>query len=700
MISVGSWIARPALALSALVAVALPLAVWLDAPTPIRVGLTALFVLAVPGVPLAALLFRSDRVAALAMVAPISLAGLMLVSTAQAMTGWWVPYAAVSAWGIIGVALTVPAWSRVPAWSLPAWSGRPSFAQGARWALLGVAVALWVWAMAVIDLDAVGAWGLLAVLPWQYIAALVAVMAGAVWALLPGKPLPAVFLGVSAWALIAIITTTVSLADGGAVASTTYVHVGFAEAISRAGSVLWGMDARFSWPGFFAAAAMATTWAGLPDASALVVGYPALVGALLIPSLYLLGRAITGSARAAWLGVFVYACANWVQQDYFSPQSIATVFFVTILAVLVRASSQGGIPAASGSVWRRIRVVLTRTPGRPADVSARLAIAREAALFVVAAAMVVGHQLTPVALILVLAGLAVTGTIRSRTLWFGVGVVFAAWFAFGATDWWQGHLSVVINGFGDIGTTVDAGVVERLRGDPVYQWMQRVRIGWTAVIALAGAVGWILSARRFPLSGTAVMVVAPVLVAVAQPYGGEVVLRVFLYALPVLSVLVGLLLHRLLGGARVLPALALTIILVVAAMTGSAARGVNTAFERNPADTVAAARDAVTRMSTGESIWSLQTEGVLRATRVGEIREARLPATDDSPFERLLAADPDVIFFSTSRQAYEHLVNGRPADWFSDVEKLLLTTGRYEVAERTEHALVLVRVADPEEGEE
>ncbi|WP_326553930.1 hypothetical protein [Micromonospora sp. NBC_01813] len=697
----GGRVERSAIALTAVLALLVPVLIWWRIDLPGRALLAVGFALTSPGVPLAILLFPRNRPLWLATAPALSTAALVLLTVTQALTDTWSPSVAASVLAVATAATVVPAWSTCLPWGRPR-GIRLSPTKVVRylpWAVLAGAAALWIWAVRIVDLSQTGALGLIEVLPWQYVAALCTVLATAVAALRRRRT---VVLAATAVLTVTMITTFVSFADGGAVVGTGYVHVGFADAIARSGVLLTATDARFSWPGFFTAVAALSQWAGLTDAAPLLLAYPAVIGSLYIAPLYVLGLAVTRDPRLAWTGVLLFSCGNWVQQDYFSPQSVGLLFFIVILAVIFWQTSAAQVPPVRGWPLTRLWTMVRRTPSRPTTVSqgrpvvmpAGRTVAVEVTLLVLAAALVVTHQLTPVTLIVALTLLALTGTIRSRTLWFAVGVLFSTWFAFGATDWWTGHLSVLINGFGQVEQAVSAGVTNRVRGDEAYQFMQRLRIGWSALFALAGFAGWLLSRRLFPMTATAAVVAAPGVLVAAQSYGGEIVLRVFLYALPMLAVLSAVMLGRLVRSTRRPAAVALAVLLGLGAIGLTAVRGANTAFERNPADVVATAYRIVGEAPTGSTVWPLFTDGTLRATRVGQVWSADIAGGDGTAFQRLLRAEPDYVVLTRSRQQYEHIVNGALPTWFDTVARQLVVTGRYQVIERSANVTVLARIDD------
>ncbi|BCB84824.1 hypothetical protein Psuf_021370 [Phytohabitans suffuscus] len=230
----------------------------------------------------------------------------------------------------------------------------------------------------------------------------------------------------------------------------------------------------------------------------------------------------------------------------------------------------------------------------------------EAALTLVIAALVVSHQLTPVALVAALLCFTLAGATRLRTLWVAAAAMFVGWFSYGATGFWTGHIEDLFGDLGRVRGNVSTGVGERLVGDPLYQQMQYSRIGWTGLLCLAAAAGWLMVRRRRGAVLAAGLAAAPAVLMAVQSYGGEVVIRCALYASPVLAPLAAV---AVAGAGRTLirvswkvgPALrvaaAFASVAVLLAML-TTTRGLNASFEHVTAAQVERARGCWRRPRT------------------------------------------------------------------------------------------------------
>lgn len=695
-----------ALWLTGAVSVLLPVFVWSGIGGPVRGVVVALAAVLIPGVPVALAFYPTRRRMWLALAPVLSFSVLVLLSMGQLLTNLWYPMAASSVEGLTGL-LLIPLAARrtlrAARTATPAPDTDPRPISHRRTAvtvgtLVVTAASFGLWASALhrVDLDATGARGLIAVAPLEYFVGLALLLGLALWLLLRGwdqvRP-PHLQLALATAALMVQITTFVAVADGGAVVGTGYVHVGFINAIDDLGRTVEGFDARFSWPGFFAAFAALRAWSGADSMAGVLPLYPAVTNILFIPMMLVLGRRLTGSDRVAWGGVLIFSLVNWVQQDYFSPQSLAFLLYFAVIAVMVTETAD----KEPAPVLRWLRT----TPGRAEGRTGRGERGVEVLLLVMSTTMVLSHQLTPVALVTTLVLFGITGVVRQRSLWIGVGVVFVAWFAYGAQDWWSGNLSVILDGFGKSQEALNAGISGKVQGSAAYRQMQQLRIVFTALLGLAAVAGWFFVRGAWRRVCSALLVAAPVSLVAMQTYGGEVILRVVLYSSPVLAVLTAAAVARLYRpwrsgqGSPPSQAVKLGVLVVgagVVAVTGVAARGTNTAFERNPASTIEAARTVLDNAPAGSIVVPVETDAVLRMDRVGELTPATLSGEGDVA-RQIMDARPDFVFFSSSREAYEHILHGTPEHWFSEVSQDMLDSGDYEVFTRTATVTVLRRTS-------
>jgi hypothetical protein len=320
-------------------------------------------------------------------------------------------------------------------------------------------------------------------------------------------------------------------------------HAGVIEQITRTGHIDPRIDAYFDWPGFFVAGAFVTKVAGLGSAITLARWGSTFFNFLFLLPLLVIFRTATRDERAVWIAVWFFYAANWVEQDYFSPQALSFFLYLTLLALMLRWFVRSGhlrlparlsIPKAAWVVGTVRRAVHT-PPVAPAE--RELLPAQRVGLMMVAiivlAVVAAMHQLTPFTILLALAALVLANQTSARGLPLVAAVLTGAWITFMATAYLKGHLSTVTGQIGHLEENVQSNVGSRLSGSPEHREVARERLLFSASVwglSLLGAVRAFKDHR--PYAAYLLLAAAPFALVFLQPYGGEVVLRVYLFALP------------------------------------------------------------------------------------------------------------------------------------------------------------------------
>ncbi|MEI8083238.1 MAG: hypothetical protein WCI74_15480, partial [Actinomycetes bacterium] len=432
----------------------------------------------------------------------------------------------------------------------PVATSRPT--RPARAPLLALALIILALVVAVISLlgsneNTIGDYGLISALPPAYFACVAVVVACLFWSLRWSRQnTPVLVVGVMS--LVLLVHGAATLIESQARFFVAWVHAGFAESILATGHVTPNFDARFSWPGFFSGGAVLTDVTGVSDPSVWLKWAPVAMVLCYIPPLLAIGRATLPGWRAPWVGVIVFIMADWVGQDYFAPQSVAYIMYLTILAILLtyfRKREPGRLSAVVQGVAGRLPKWLNwpksmiesgaRTLEPPQEAADRnIRIGLLVAICATTVAMVSSHQLTPLILILVLVAMSVLGRLRPWPIFLFIGVAFVGWLSYAAEGFWLGHLDSIFGGFGQVGSSIDSGLSDRVQGSAAHLQVLSDRIYFTlAVWGLAGLGAlWMWWHSRRVSVPLLVLTIGPMCTIVVQGYGGEGLLRVFLFSLP------------------------------------------------------------------------------------------------------------------------------------------------------------------------
>lgn len=417
--------------------------------------------------------------------------------------------------------------------------------------LLVLAVALWALSLRGIDLAKMSDLGLVSVLPASaYLALAILCLSFAVTAGSKSPSVPLLALHVAT--LIVLVYGVTAMIEHLPRFNVVYRIAGYTEYIARTGSVDPRLDAYFSWPGLFAVTAMVDTMARTSGVLDYAAWAPVVFNLLYVAPLVMLFESFTRDARVIWLGVWIFFLINWVGQDYFSPQGLNLLFYLGLVAILVRWFMR--YPALSLRPSRRQQPWLSRLRRVAADQVRAMAHSRsQLALVVVILVTFVGivmsHPLTPFFAIVTVGALVVFRRTTLPWLPFVMVIVNVVWILTMAQPFLAGHASMVFGTLFNVGGNVGAGVTDRVQGSFDHRTVLFVRIALSAFVWAAALAGWLVARRSSRVDITPILLmVAPFLLIPLQAYGGEMFLRVFLFTLAPASFLLA---RLILAGSQV-----------------------------------------------------------------------------------------------------------------------------------------------------
>ena len=406
-----------------------------------------------------------------------------------------------------------------------------------------LALAIWVPLLQAADTRAISDLGLITALPPIAFVAPLILMAS--FAIAINQPrLNAVVLVLHLVVLIYCFYGAAMLVEGQPRTAIAWKLVGIMDNVMHSGSVDATRDAFQNWPGFFILVAFVCRLAGIDSPLVLAAWGHVFFNLLYLAPLFFLFRAGTRDARLIWLGLWFFYLCNWIGQDYLAPQALGYFFYIVVLGVLLTWFRGGGEAAANvrrtlNFLPRRVRRWgerwLAAEPHPDGTVNATGAgrVGLLAIIFMVMTIMVPSHQLSPVALAAALLALVVAGRIAPRGLPVLLGVMIVAYISYLALPYLRGHIDTFTKPLGDLTANVNDNVTARVRGSALHHFIVLFRIGASLVIWLIAGVGVV---RRL-LAGQrdftfALLAAVPFGLLGLQTYGGELLLRTFLFALP------------------------------------------------------------------------------------------------------------------------------------------------------------------------
>jgi hypothetical protein len=414
-------------------------------------------------------------------------------------------------------------------------------------ALLSLAaVALWAVGVGRVNLRGVNDLGLASVLPLPVLAAPVMATAGFVWTLSQRPPRRSMLL-LHVVALVVMLYGMNAMVEPVPGPNIVWRHAGIADYIARTGAIDPTIDAYFNWPGFFTLTAFLSGAAGLGSIASMAAWAPVFFNLLYLGPLLLLFRRLASDWRLVWLAVWLFYVTNWIHQDYLAPQALSYFLYLLILGILVGwfGTDRAAVRFAPAGVPRR-----PRSPATPRAVQSLSLDAvrpqegpfQRAGLMVIVivlfAAAVPSHQLTPFAILAGVTALVVFGRCSARGLPWLMVVMLVAWITFLSAGYLAGHLSELSGNVGQVDTIAAANVGNRLRGSAGHQLIVYIRLAVTALLWGLAVLGWLRRRRHGQDNMTVTLLaVAPFPFLVLQPYGGELLLRVYFFSLPFIALL-------------------------------------------------------------------------------------------------------------------------------------------------------------------
>jgi hypothetical protein len=404
--------------------------------------------------------------------------------------------------------------------------------------LLAAAIGCWIAALDRAEIKGIGGYGLVSALPALYYVAIGLLCVGFASAvssrtIRAGLPLGYIV------ALIVVLHGTAAALYREPRYPYVYKHIGVIDFIAAHGFVDRHTDIYNNWPGFFALNAWFKYVAGVSPLAyapwAQIFFEIANVAALLF-----VVRALTSDERLKWIAIWIFVASNWVGQDYLAPQAFGFLLVLVVLGLCIRyAPAPVALVRSSGrrNVLARTRRLVVRAWEHAPSTSGPAALSSPGALVVgsvCSLAVVISHQLSPIVLILGMAGLwLTTGRIKGWIV-LGLAGAEAGWVAL-AWPFVNRHFNVLTFDLLPHPHPTGNEVTHPLPGVNVVANMSRGLVSVVVLLALLGALfAW--RSRRFDPT-VLTLVAAPLPVVVAQSYGGEIVFRAFLFGLPWLALL-------------------------------------------------------------------------------------------------------------------------------------------------------------------
>lgn len=337
--------------------------------------------------------------------------------------------------------------------------------------------------------------------------------------------------------IILILYATPNLIEEAAHPSFMYRHAGYTDYIMQTGTVDPYLDFYFNWPGFFVLSAFFTRVFGYSTILSYAGWAPVFYNLIYAGPMYAIFASITTNKRLVWLSLLFFYLTNWVGQDYFSPQGLNFFLYLVIIMILLKwfrmpPKKQVQLGKDASLVQKFFAWLKAPDPQSPSIGPWQ----RRWLLFcliLVYGLAVYSHPLTP---FFTMVGVLILVIFRRcYPFWLPILMIImiAFWDIIVSGPYLSEHYNFIVslgNLIGNVPKTITSG---KLSGDPFYHIIATVRLCMTILLWFLAFLGGIKRLRQGNRDITFILLaIAGFLLIAAQSYGGEMLLRIYLFTEP------------------------------------------------------------------------------------------------------------------------------------------------------------------------
>lgn len=523
--------------------------------------------------------------------------------------------------------------------------------------------------------------------------------------------------------LIVILHGTLALVYDAPRYAWTYRHLGVTDYIQRNGSIDPYIDASHNWPGFFAITAFFNAIAGIESAMSYAAWAQVFFNLLNLGAILFILKNVTSDRRLIWLSIWFFYLANWVGQDYLSPQALNYFFYLIFLGISLKWFAVKARPselairrrpflAPLASIYHKIisHPVLDDSPETISKPGLLLGL--KAILILIFAVIVSGHQLTPLMAIVSIVALVVFQRSHTRSLPVLMIVLMMTWLIYMAVVFLEGRTVWYKYIFQLFSSLYDSLFLRyRLQGESGHTFVLIASYGLTGTVWGLALLGFIRRLRKhyWDLS-IALLIVAPFSILFLLSYGGEMLVRVHLFILPWIAFFAAALLYPSPSSGASWRTTVITMLVSGALLTGlSFAYYGNERMNHFTQDEVNATRYIYNTAPPGSLVLSgsfnypnrfqgdYNQYSYISLAKKGQFIDENFNESDVEAIVSLMGENKyaaSYLLFTRSQQEYTNLYNLLPEGALNNLIRMLLNSNRFRVIFANPDATIFVLAED------
>ncbi|GAC1389415.1 MAG: hypothetical protein NVS4B11_03690 [Ktedonobacteraceae bacterium] len=316
-----------------------------------------------------------------------------------------------------------------------------------------------------------------------------------------------------------------------------YRSAGYTDYIMQTGTVAPRLDFYFNVPGFYVLSAFFTKVFGYSTILSYASWAPFFNNLIYAAPMYTIFTSITTNKRLAWLSLLFFYLTKWIGQDAFSPQGLNFFLYLVIVMILLkwfRMPSRKQVQLGKdASLVQKFFVWLKAPDPQSPSIEPWQRRGLLCVLLLIFGLAVFSHPLTPLFTLLSVFMLVIFR--RCHPFWLPILMLAmtAFWDFVIAGSYVSQHFNLLAslgNLFGNVPTSITTG---KLSGDALYHVIATMRLYMTVLLWFLAFLGGIKRLRQGKRDITPILLaIAGFPLIAAQGYGGEMLLRIYLFTEP------------------------------------------------------------------------------------------------------------------------------------------------------------------------